>query len=142
MSAGGARRATSRAKSCGQLLVARRDDQRGQPAERRQHARLALADLALEERLAVAGDDRLHHRDARACSVCTKPRPGGERAAGAARHLMQQLERALAGARVGALAEPEIAIDDADGGELREVVALGHHLRADDDVGLARLDAA
>ena len=43
-------------------------------------------------------------------------------------------------ARGSALAEPQIAVDDADGGELREVVALGHHLRADDDVGLAGLD--
>ena len=46
--------------------------------------------------------------------VCTKPRPCAQRAAGAARHLMQQLERALAGARVGALREAEIAVDDAD----------------------------
>ena len=52
---------------------------------------------------------------------------------------MHELERALGRARVG-LAEPQVAIDDADVGELREVVALGHHLRADDDVGLAGLD--
>ena len=53
---------------------------------------------------------------------------------------MQELERALGRARVGALAEPQVAVDDADGGELREMMALGHHLRADDDVGLAGLD--
>ena len=46
----------------GQLLVARRDDQRRQPAVGRQQRGLALADLARQERLAVAGDDRLHHR--------------------------------------------------------------------------------
>ena len=53
---------------------------------------------------------------------------------------MQELERALARRAGRRCAQPQIAVDDADGGELREVVALGHHLRADDDVGLARLD--
>ena len=53
---------------------------------------------------------------------------------------MQQLERPLAGARVGALCQPQIAIDDADGGEIGEMVSLGDDLRADDDVGFAALD--
>ena len=44
------------------LLVARRDDQRHEPPVRRQQALAAVGDLALEERLAVAGDDGLHHR--------------------------------------------------------------------------------
>ena len=57
-------------------------------------------------------------------------------AAGAADHLMQQLERALGGARI-AVGEPEIGIDDADQIELGEMVALGDELRADDDVEAA-----
>ena len=60
-------------------------------------------------------------------------------AAGAADDLMQQLERALGGARV-AVAEAEIGIDDADQIELREMVPLGHQLRADDDVDAALRD--
>ena len=43
-------------------------------------------------------------------------------------------------ARGSAVPEPQVAVDDADGGELREVVALRHHLRADDDVGFAGFD--
>ena len=41
--------------------------------------------------------------------------PLREGAPGAARHLMQKLERALARARVGALRQPQVAVDDADG---------------------------
>ena len=57
-------------------------------------------------------------------------------APGAADHLMQQLERALGRARI-AVAETEIGIDDADQVELREMVALGDQLGADDDVEAA-----
>ena len=46
-----------------------------------------------------------------------------------------------AGARVGALREAEVAVDHADRREIRKVVAFGDDLRADDDVGLALLDA-
>ena len=60
-------------------------------------------------------------------------------AAGAADHLMQQLEGALGGARI-AVAEAEIGIDDADQIELREMMALGDELRADDDVEAALRD--
>ena len=38
------------------------------------------------------------------------------------------------------MGKAEIAVDDADEREVGEVVALGHDLRADDDVDLARLD--
>ena len=65
-----------------------------------------MADLALEERLAVAGDDRLPSPGARACASARSRGPATSDAAGAARHLMQQLERALAGARVGAWPSP------------------------------------
>ena len=60
-------------------------------------------------------------------------------AAGAAGHLRQELEGPLGGAEV-AMGEAEIGVDDADQGELREIVALGDELRADDDVGFARGD--
>ena len=49
---------------------------------------------------------------------------------------MQQLERALGGARV-AVAQAEIGVDDADEIELREMMPLGDELRADDDVEVA-----
>ena len=49
---------------------------------------------------------------------------------------MQQLERALGGARI-AVGEAEIGIDNADQIELGEMVALGDELRADDDVEAA-----
>ena len=60
-------------------------------------------------------------------------------AAGAADHLMQQLERALGGARI-AVGEPEIGVDDADQVELGEMMALGDELRADHDVEAAFRD--
>ena len=57
-------------------------------------------------------------------------------AAGPAGDLAQELEGTLGGARV-AVGETEIGIDDADQRHVREIVALGDELRADDDVGLA-----
>ena len=55
---------------------------------------------------------------------------------GAARHLMQELERALGGARI-AVAQAQVGVDHADQIEAREMVALGDELRADDDVEAA-----
>ena len=54
---------------------------------------------------------------------------------------MQELERAFAGARIGAMRKAEIAIDNADEREVRKVVTLGDDLRADDDIEFARFDA-
>ena len=65
--------------------------------------------------------------------------PGRSAAPGAARDLGQELERALGGAEVGK-AEPDVGVDHADQRHAREVVALGDHLRAHQDVGLARLE--
>ena len=96
-------------------------------------------DFALEEGLAVAGDDGLHDRVLRQMRL-HEAGALGQRAAGAARDLVQELEGALAGPRVGALRQAEVAVDDADGREIREVMAFGDDLRADDDVGLALLD--
>ena len=61
---------------------------------------------------------------------------GALAAPGAAGHLRQQLKRALAGAEVGQ-PEPDVGRDDADQRDARKVVALGDHLRADEDVELA-----
>ena len=46
----------------------------------------------------------------------------GQRAPGTSRHLMQELERALARARVGAERQAQIAVDDADSCEVGEMV--------------------
>jgi hypothetical protein len=50
---------------------------------------------------------------------------------------MQKLEGALGRARI-AIAETEIGIDNADQIELGKMMALGHQLRADDNVKAAR----
>src|SRR5215475_223262 len=52
---------------------------------------------------------------------------------GTADDLMQKLKRALGRARV-TVCQAEIGVDHADQIELGEMVALGHKLRADDDV--------
>ena len=57
----------------------------------------------------------------------------GEHASSAARHLVQKLEGTLGGARVGG-AKPQIGVDHANRGQTREMMALGHHLRADHDI--------
>ena len=61
-------------------------------------------------------------------------------AAGAARHLLEQLEGPLGGAEVGQV-QRLIGLQHADQRHAREVVALGHHLRPDQDVDLARVHA-
>ena len=73
----------------------------------------------------VGREQRLHDGLARAVA-----------AAGAARHLRQQLERALGGAEIRQ-PEPDVGRDHADQGDVREVVALRDHLRADEHVDLA-----
>ena len=70
-----------------------------------------------------------------------QPAPGNGLAAGAARHLTEQLEGALGRARIG-LREAEIAVDHADQSKTRKVMALGDELGADDDIDLALLDLA
>ena len=54
-------------------------------------------------------------------------------AAGASRHLIEQLEGALRGARIAA-SQSQIGVDDADEREMRKIVALGDKLGADDDI--------
>ena len=62
-------------------------------------------------------------------------------APGAPGGLHQQREQALGGTKVAA-EERGIGIDRRDQADAPEVVALGHHLRADEDVDLARVDRA
>ncbi len=57
-------------------------------------------------------------------------------AAGAADHLVEQLERAFGSARI-AIAKPEIGIDHTDQVQAREMMPLRHQLRADDDIDAA-----
>ena len=102
---------------------------------------LTRLDLVIQEGVAIAGDDRLHHRMVGRIGL-HEAAPDEARAPGTARDLMQKLECALGGARIGAMRQAEIAVDDADEGEARKVVTLGDDLRADDDVEFARLDAA
>jgi hypothetical protein len=52
---------------------------------------------------------------------------------------MKKLERSFGCSRVR-MAEPEIAVDDADRRKTRKVVSLGHDLGANYNVGLAALD--
>jgi hypothetical protein len=56
-------------------------------------------------------------------------------AARTARDLMQKLKGALRRARI-AVGETEIGIDNADEIELWKMMALGHELRANDDIEL------
>ena len=102
----------------------------GMPAAR------ALGQLGGEEAVAVAGDQRLHHRMLRHVGLEQRPaRPLG--AAGAAGDLMEQLEGPLGGAQIAAV-QAEIGIDHADQGQVGKVMALGDDLGADQDVDLAR----
>ena len=95
-------------------------------------------DLGVVERFAVLRDQRAHHRVFGLMGLQIAAADAGV-AAGAADHLMQQLEGALGGARV-AVVEAQIGVDDADEVELRKVMALGDELGADDDVEAARGD--
>src|SRR5262245_16058607 len=81
-------------EECGELLVARRDDERREPAIGRQQRRLALTDLPFEELIAVARDNGLHHGMFRQVGL-DEAASAGENAPGAPRHLMQQLKGPL-----------------------------------------------
>ena len=62
-------------------------------------------------------------------------------APGAARHLGQQLKGPLARAEIGQV-QAEVGVDDADQRDVGKVQALGDHLGADQDVGLAGAEIA
>ncbi len=118
-------------------LVLGRDDDRGEPAERRQAADPPLLGLLRVKALGVAGDQRPDHRMVRlpglqqgVAFALRPPRPPGR--------LAQELEGALRRARIG-VGEADVGVDHADEGQQRKVVALGHELRADDEIEFAAL---
>ena len=86
------------------------------------------------EGIAVAGGER---RDDRVLGgVGLEHDPAGASAApGAPAHLVEELVGALGRPHVAAR-QPQVGIDHAHQGELREVMPLGHHLRADQHVDL------
>ena len=69
-------------------------------------------------------------------NVWTIARPGASRPLRPG-ELGDQLERALLGAEVGHR-HPRVGVDDRGQGHPREVVALGHHLRAEQDGAVCR----
>ena len=117
------------------MLVGAGNQQARQPPERRIAGLLAHLDLGGVERLAILRDQRAHHRMLRLMRLQIAV-AAALLAAGAADHLMQQLECALGGARI-AVRQAKIGIDDADEVELGEMVAFGDKLRADHDVEAA-----
>ena len=104
--------------------VARRNDQARQPSERRIEGTLARFDLARIKRLAIAGDQGLHHGMFRLMGLQV-PDAAALVAAGAPNHLVEQLPGPLGGARI-AIAKAKIGIDHADQIESRKMMALGH----------------
>ncbi len=102
--------------------------------ERRQSAGLALAEESSAKRVVVVPGERPVKR------VIGKVRlhdhlAGQLRATRTARHLHQQRGQALGGAEIGAV-EGIVRAEHPDQREAREVVSLGKHLRADQDVEL------
>ena len=76
----------------------------------------------------MIGRARLHEHAAAAGSP---PRPS--------RHLRHKLERPLAGAEIGEM-QAGIGVHHADDGDVRKVEPFGDHLRAQEDIDLARGD--
>ena len=100
-----------------------------------------LLDLAREEGVAVAGDERLRSPGARAY------RSGSGRGLRMASRPARPVTwlrswKVRSAARGSACARPRSRVDHADQSEPREVMALGHELGADDDIDLAVLDLA
>src|SRR5271166_3493611 len=116
-------------------LVFARDDDCGEPPERRQAADAPLLGLFAVEPLGVArnerGDDRMLRlprlQQGKSFALAPPGPPG---------RLAQELKGALRGARIG-VGEADIGVDHADEGEERKIVALGDKLGADDEVELA-----
>src|SRR5690606_19414141 len=107
--------------------VRRSNNERREPPERRIGRTLPRFDLAVVERLAVGGDQRLHYRMLGLMCLQIANAPP-LLAARTPDHLIEQLKSTLSRARI-AVAKAEIGIDHADEVEAREVVALRHELR-------------
>ena len=128
----GAARASARAAKSAASASGRRDDQRGETAERRQPGVAPHRRLGFEKPVAVAGGERLHDRLLGHVGLQQHPaRPFG--APGAAADLVQQLVGPLRCPQIAAV-EPEIGIDHADQSQHREMMPLGDDLGADQQV--------
>ena len=123
---------------CGFVAVLAGNDDRGEPAEGRGVGAAAVFGLDQIEALAVAGDQRLDHLrighaglDEDMARLFAAPGAPGD--------LHDLLEGAFGRAQVAAL-QPQVRIDHADQGQVREMIALGDELGADDDVDVPSLD--
>ena len=120
--------------------VGPRDDQGGEPGEGRHARGLACLGLGGQKAVAVARQQGPHDRVGRLVGLDQYPaRAFGP--AGPAGDLAEQLIGAFAGPQVAA-AEPQVGVDHADAGQGREMMPLGDHLGADQQVDLTGLHAA
>ena len=108
------------------------NDERRQPAIGRQHGAFADRLFLIEIAVAGAAFQRQHQRmlreiglDQGAARLLAAPRPS--------RHLRHQRPGALTAARIARF-KCKIGINDADQCQMRKMMALGHQLRADDEV--------
>src|SRR5262249_3637592 len=99
-------------KARGGRAVTGGNDQTGKPPERRISRALPRVDFTGIERLAVAGDERLHHRMFALMGLQIAD-AAALVAASAADHLAQELPGALGGARI-AIEKAQVRIDDPD----------------------------
>jgi len=107
--------------------------------ERRKHCRFPFRKQAFREAFVIMGDERSRERMRR--EVRLHDDFAGEIGAPrAARYLEQQRREALGRAEITAV-ERVVGAEHADERQPREVVTLGEHLRADQDIDLARVDA-
>ena len=97
----------------GKPFVARANDQSGEAAIGREQAALADLDFLFEKCFPVPADNGLHDGMIGIVRL-DQAATAGKGATRAARDLMQELECALAGARVGALGQAQVAIDNTD----------------------------
>ena len=123
----------------GRRGLQRAGDDADQLGEGRIAVRAAALELGLEEAVGVVaggGDDR-----GRVRRVGLHEHAAAARAAsGAAGELGDQRERALLGAEVGE-AQRRVGVEHDAERDVREVVALGHHLRAEQQAGGGGLEA-
>ena len=123
------------------LHAARFGAQHRQVRPRRQAGALALAQLALGKGREVVADERLVERMGGIPGLDPHLAARGLRgvAPGAAAGLHEQREQALRRAEVAA-EEGTVRVHGRHQRHATEVVALGHHLRADEDVDVAGMD--
>src|SRR5215470_16682447 len=112
----------------------------GERSERRIGQHAAEVQLALEERKVILPDGVLNRVMLRIKRL-DEHAAGEIAAAGAACDLREQLKSALGGAKVGQ-AERGVGADYADQRDALKIVALGEHLRADQNIERAAREGA